>query len=141
MAIKTDSSKKIKASFLVQSWDTPMDTRLVKKQFSIRMPILIAAKINALAELYPMMNKTSIISGLLSLALSEVEEEIPAQKGADSREEPFSGEKVFKVEGLRGRFEELVLKHLRELEKEAGFGDDPLEFFHPYWKESSFKED
>ncbi len=39
--------------YLAKVWDAPDHSRLTPKQISIRLPILVAAKVSALCELYP----------------------------------------------------------------------------------------
>jgi hypothetical protein len=110
---------------LVKVWDAPDHSRLAPKQISVRLPILVAAKIRALCELYPRTTKSQMIGDLLATALDQVEAALPSEKGkflcdasgpGDS-EEP---EPVYEDIGLKGRFRTLTEKYLRELEKEAG---------------------
>ena len=122
---------------LVKVWDAPDHSRLTPKQISIRLPILVAAKISALCELYPRSSKSKVIGDLLATALDEVERALPSKKGRFLYEEPelppegneeagVTCEGVYEDVGLKGKFRTLTEKHLRELEKEAGI-KEPLE--------------
>jgi len=124
---------------LVKVWDAPDHSRLTPKQISIRLPILVAAKISALCELYPRSSKSKIIGDLLATALDEVEHALPSKRGkvvGENIEPPARGvygneisqgppEPIYEDIGLKGRFRELTEKHLREIEKEAGL-KEPL---------------
>lgn len=124
---------------LVKVWDAPDHSRLTPRQISIRLPILVAAKISALCELYPRSSKSKMIGDLLATALDEVEQSLPSKKGRflyDLPEPPAEdmmgeesrtvSEPVYEDVGLKGRFQTLTEKYLRELEKEAGI-KEPLE--------------
>ena len=124
---------------LVKVWDAPDHSRLTPKQISIRLPILVAAKISALCELYPRSSKSKMIGDLLATALDEVEQSLASKKGRflyDFPEPPpedMMGEEsktvsepVYEDVGLKGKFRTLTEKYLRELEKEAGI-KEPLE--------------
>ncbi|MGA2466207.1 MAG: hypothetical protein ABSH06_17880 [Thermodesulfobacteriota bacterium] len=115
---------------LVKVWDAPDHSRLTPKQMSIRLPILVAAKVSALCELYPRTSKSQIIGDLLATALDHVEAAMPSKKGKyvhtkeigrESEEEP-----LYEDVGLKGRFRTLTEKYLRGLEKEAGI-KEPLD--------------
>ncbi len=122
---------------LVKVWDAPDHSRLTPKQISIRLPILVAAKISALCELYPRSSKSKVIGDLLATALDEVEQALPSKKGRFLYEAPelppkgneevgVTSESVYEDIGLKGKFRTLTEKYLRELEKDAGI-KEPLE--------------
>lgn len=108
---------------LVKVWDAPDNTRLTPKQISIRLPILVAAKISALCDLYPRKTKTEIIGDLLSTALDQLEAALPSAQGEQVGEVPYDGTPIYEDVGLRGAFCTRTEKYLRELEKEAGIKD------------------
>ena len=110
---------KLKPADLVKVWDAPDNTRLTLKQVSIRLPIMVAAKISALGEMYPRKTKTELIGDLLATALDQFEEGLPGVDGKllgiNQEEEP-----VYEDSGLCAHFQNLTQKYLRELELEAG---------------------
>jgi hypothetical protein len=129
---------------LVKVWDAPDHSRLTPKQISIRLPILVAAKISALCEMYPRSSKSKVIGDLLATALDEVEKELPSKKGRLVYDVPLpppemvigsdvytESERAYEDVGLKGRFRTLTEKYLRELEKEAGI-KEPLEIPKPW---------
>lgn len=105
---------------LVKVWDAPDNSKLTPKQLSIRLPILVAAKISALCDIYPRKTKTEIIGDLLSTALDQLEAALPSIKGQERGIEPSEGKPYYEDVGPRGVFRDLTEKHLREIEKEAG---------------------
>lgn len=139
---------------LVKVWDAPDHSVLTPKQISIRLPILAAARISALCEMYPNKTKTQIISDLIVTALDQIYESLPSIKGEylgpdpgaffrdndlDAyRENPNQDNieivgSVYEDIGPKGRFLRLTKKYLKELEKETKikepiFCPDPVIF-------------
>jgi hypothetical protein len=122
---------------LTKVWDAPDHSKLSAKQFSIRLPILINAKISALCEMYPGRTKTAMINDLISTALDQVVEALPTKKGkllgpdlssfndpelsayTDPSYESNTVGGIYEDIGLRGQFYRITKRYLRELEKEA----------------------
>lgn len=113
---------KLKPEDLVKVWDAPDNTRLTPKQVSIRLPIMVAAKISALGEMYPRKTKTELIGDLLATALDQLEEGLPSVDGKVIGIAP-DDELIYEKSGLQGHFRELTQKYLRELEVEAGIAE------------------
>lgn len=103
---------------LPKVWDAPDHSRLMPKQTSIRLPIILAAKIAALNDLYPRKTKSEIIIDMLASALDKLVEGIPSKDGEIIGHEPEGP--VYQDVGLRGRFYDLTAKYITEFEKEAG---------------------
>src|SRR5665647_3021026 len=94
----------------------PDNTRLTSKQFSFRFPTHIAAKIAALADLYPQKNRTQIVADLLTSALDDLENNLPQALGYGLDEQDqyderriaeYSGqeyEPIYHLGGARGKF-------------------------------------
>ena len=62
-------------------WETTASGQLTCEQQSIRLPVEDAAKLQALAEMYPRRSVTEIITDLLSVALDDVESSMPYVSG------------------------------------------------------------
>jgi len=112
----------MKASELASLWAAPDNSRLTAKQYSLRLPIHVAAKINALCDLYPNKNRTQIVGDLLASALTELEQALPYEESDypihyDEHDNP-----IHEMRGVRARFGELARQYERELEQEAGKG-------------------
>lgn len=126
----------MKTQHLHEMWSGPDNTRLTSKQYSFRFPIHIAAKIEALSEMYPQKNRTQIVADLLTSALDELEKNLPEAPGEpvepewnDEMAEQVGqpGEKLFYLGGTRGRFHAIANGYYRDLEKELGNESaDPL---------------
>lgn len=103
---------------LVKVWDAPDNSRLTPKQWSVRLPLHVAAKINALCDLYPRKTKTEIIGDLLATALDQLGEALPSKNGESLGFDPDLKEEIYQEIGIRGRYFDLTQKHLKELEGE-----------------------
>jgi hypothetical protein len=87
---------------------------LTPKQISIRLPLHVAAKINAINEMFPMKTKTQIIGDLLASALSQFTEGL----SNEPTEDEVGKDSRIDYCGQRGWYEQLLQKHLAELEQE-----------------------
>ena len=111
----------MKSNELISYWGSPDNSRLTAKQYSLRLPIHVAAKISALCDLYPNKNRTQIVGDLLATALEDVEDALPTERGeeidVDERNEP-----IYEVVGPAVRFRNLAQKYQQELEAEIDGG-------------------
>src|SRR5665647_76407 len=142
----------MKTQHLHDMWSGPDNTRLTSKQFSFRFPTHIAAKIAALADLYPQKNRTQIVADLLTSALDDLENNLPQSLGYGLDEQDqyderriaeYSGqeyEPIYHLGGARGKFRDVANKHYEELEKELG--NESTEQLYPvlYITESQLKD-
>ena len=110
----------MKTKDLITIWGAPEPPRLAPKQFSIRLPMLVSAKISALCEMYPKKTKTEIIGDLLTTSLDQLETEFPLVPGREVDQDPETGDILCEDVGSGATFRALTEKHLREIEKEAG---------------------
>lgn len=121
----------MKSSHLHDVWASPDNSRLVSKQFSFRFPVHIAAKIAALAEIYPQKNRTQIVADLLTVALDDLEKNLPiklievdqdTQRQIDeyNYQNGIETDKVYELGGTRAKYRNLCNKHYIALEKELG---------------------
>lgn len=118
----------MKAHELITIWGAPEAPKLTPKQISIRLPILVSAKLATLCDMYPRRTKTEIIGDLLTYALDQVEADFPRIQGKFLEDEshPDTG-MIYEDDGIRWRYLRLTEKYLRELEQEAGI-KEPMEF-------------
>ena len=121
----------MKTSHLHDLWASPDNSRLVSKQFSFRFPVHIAAKIAALAEVYPQKNRTQMVADLLTAALDELEKNLPAQcceadPHAQSSYDEYNyhegikSDTLYEMGGTRAHYRRLCNDHYKALEKELG---------------------
>lgn len=122
----------MKTKDLITIWGAPEPPRLAPKQFSIRLPMLVSAKISALCDMYPKKTKTEIIGDLLSTSLDQLESDLPTQEGYPVGEDPESRETIYEGIGIKSTFLTLTEKYLRELENEAGV-TEPMPFQNKYY--------
>lgn len=121
----------MKTSHLHDIWAGPDNSRLVSKQFSFRLPVHLAAKLEALNELYAQKNRTQIVSDLLTAALDDFEKNLPQTLDPISKSDQnhfdldaiqmgHQPQPLFYIRGVRGRFRELTNKYYKQLENELG---------------------
>ncbi len=141
----------MKTAHLHDVWSSPDNSRLVSKQFSFRLPVHVAAKIAALEIMYPQKNRTQIVADLLTVALENLELNLPIQKGQPlnyeeellekriADHEGVDYEPLFVVAGKRDEYRNLVNGLYKELERELG-NDKPENIYHDklWLKQSDF---
>lgn len=110
----------MKSSDLHTIWSAPDNSRLTSKQFSFRFPTHVAAKLQALCDLYPSRTRTQIVGDLLTAAMGEVEKSLPQEVGEFLYAIPGTDELVYEDVGPRNRYRILSNKYFLELEKELG---------------------
>ena len=109
----------MKASNLHELWSSPDNSRISSKQYSFRLPVHVAAKIEALCEMYPNKNRTQIVGDLLASALEEVVKGFPSVQGQEIAELP-DGEIVYEDAGPSAQFWKLADKYYVQMERELG---------------------
>jgi hypothetical protein len=108
----------VKPADLGKVWGGPDNSRLTRKQQSFRLPVQVAAKIEALCELFPNKTKTQIVGDLLATALEELMPGL-SEPGRQLYEDPEHGPICEEV-GPVLEFRRLANKHYKELERELG---------------------
>jgi hypothetical protein len=115
----------MKSSDLHNLWSAPDNSRITSKQFSFRLPVHVAAKLAALAEMYPQKTRTEIVGDLLSTAIDEVAKAMPSYDGKIIGRVPETGEEIYDQYGPSVTFWTLADKYYKELEKEMGNDNPP----------------
>lgn len=100
---------KIKA--LAECWEQQAKATLTSDEYSLRLPVEDAAKIIALAEMYPKRTKSEIIGELLSAALDELETSFPYVAGKKVITKDEMGDPIFEDIGSTPTFLDLSKKH------------------------------
>jgi len=113
----------MKPSDLVTVWAAPDNTQLTAKQYTIRLPIRVAAQISALCDLYPKKNRTELIGDLLASALDAVSESLPYTEGGDTLGLDENNEPMRAIHGPRADFSRLTDKYTKDLEAELTQGE------------------
>ena len=104
---------------LLESWrEGAADTRTAA-EYAVRLPIDDAARLHALAEMFPGRTREQLITDLLGAALQEVVAAIPYVPGTKVISTDEQGDPVYEDAGLMPRLIELTRRYRRELEAAA----------------------
>lgn len=109
----------MKITSLVRQWENTAKVRLTNKEYHLRLPVEDAARIAALAEMYPRRSQEDIISELLTAALDELESSFPYVKGEKVIGEDECGDPMFEDVGPTPRFLNLSKKYVALLKQEV----------------------
>lgn len=100
-------------------WNAPDNSRLTTKQYTIRLPIRVAAQLAALSEMYPRKTMTDLIGDLLAAGLDQLAEDLPTKNVG---EKPLGfrddGEAEWEQIGPGVTFAQLSRKYLKQFETE-----------------------
>jgi hypothetical protein len=110
----------MEASHLHSLWESPDNSRLTSKQYSFRLPVHVAAKIEALCQMYPTRTRTQIVGDLLSSALHDVEKSFPFEQGRQVGINHETDEPLYEDIGRGTDFRRIANKHYVAMEKELG---------------------
>jgi hypothetical protein len=108
----------MKVRQLLEQWEKSASGRLTQREYRVRLPLADAAKLAALAEMYPRRSEEELISDLLSAALGEVEAAFPYVQGRQIIAEDDQGDPIYEDVGPTPRFVTLHRKHLDRLRRE-----------------------
>ncbi|HNP84366.1 MAG TPA: hypothetical protein PKN47_23130 [Nitrospira sp.] len=100
-------------------WSAPDNSQLTSKQYTVRVPIRVAAQLAAIGEMYPRKTMTELIGDLLASALDQLGEDLPTknvgEKPLGFRED---GEAEWEQIGPGVTFAQLSKKYLKQFETE-----------------------
>lgn len=96
---------------LVNQWESHAQGALTKDTYAVHLRAEDAAKIDALAEMYPKRSKEQLICELLSAALGQLEESFPYVQGTAVVATDEMGDAIYEDIGPTPRFMELTKKH------------------------------
>lgn len=99
---------------LLQHWQSRVPAPVVEQEFAVRLTVDDAARVLALAEMYGL-DKETVITDLLRVALEEVAEAMPYQSGQQVIREDDHGDPVYEDLGPTPRFMELTRARRRDL--------------------------
>ena len=108
---------KIKA--LAECWEQQAKATFTSEDYTFRLPLDDAAKINALAEMYPKRTKSEIIGELLSAALDELETSFPYIAGNKIISKDEMGDPMYEDIGPTPKFMELSKKYLSNFKQQG----------------------
>lgn len=101
---------------LLDAWAAEQEPARTSETYAIHLATQDAAKVHALADLFPGVTHERVITDLLSAALKQVEAAIPYVPGDTVIREDEFGDPVYDDKGLTPRFLDLVKKYRKQLE-------------------------
>ena len=107
---------------LLASWRENAAQPRTATQYAVRLPVDDAARLAALAEMFPGRSAEQLITDLLGAALQEIETSMPYIAGKKVISSDDQGDPIYEDIGLTPRFVELARKHRKRLEAEPAKG-------------------
>jgi len=109
----------VKFKPLLDRWKKDPAPPRTAKEYAIRLALDDAARLQALAELFPGQPVEVIVTDLLHAAIDEIEAAIPYERGPKVISRDDQGDPVYEDIGLTPRFVELTRRFKKTL-KAAG---------------------
>jgi hypothetical protein len=106
----------VKFKPLLDQWKKPPAPPRTAKQYAVRLPLDDAARLQALAELFPGQSIEEIVTDLLGAGLDEIAAAMPYEKGPKIISRDDHGDPVYEDVGLTPRFVELTRKYRKNLQ-------------------------
>ena len=103
---------------LLETWERELKHAETEEFYSIRLSIDDAARLRALAELFPGTTEEQMVTDLLSTAINEVEAAMPYKAGQKIIREDDHGDPIYEDIGMTPRFLELVREQQKALQRE-----------------------
>jgi predicted DNA-binding protein len=103
---------------LLANWRETAAQPRTATEYAVRLPLDDAARLAALAEMFPGRTPEQLITELLGVALQEVETSMPYIAGKKVISSDEQGDPIFEDIGLTPRFVELARKNRKKLEAE-----------------------
>lgn len=104
---------------LLKHWEGTREPQMSAETYALHLPVEDAARLHALAEMYPGVTKEDLIRDLLAAALAELEAAMPYEAGTKIASEDDFGDPVYEDAGPTPRFLELTRKHKERLAPEG----------------------
>jgi hypothetical protein len=103
---------------LLENWRETAAQPRTAMEYAVRLPVDDAARLAALAEMFPGRSPEQIITDLLGAALQEIETSMPYIAGKKVISNDEQGDPIFEDVGLTPRFVELTRRNRKKLETE-----------------------
>jgi hypothetical protein len=129
----------MKTTKLYDQWRAMDDRRLASKPVSLRLPVHVLARINAIAAMFPTKTRSEIMTDLLKVGLDAFEESLPPISYSDEPFEVEPGLLIVTPEGPTAEYRSSANHHYEQLEKELG-NNNPSQLFDTSskkWKDYS----
>jgi hypothetical protein len=109
----------VKVRDLMHHWEKHAGAEITARKFSVQLPLYDAARLLALAEMYPAKTETQIITELLGAALDELQEALPYAQGKRVIAADDHGDPIYEDVGPTPDFFRKTQEYARRLEAEA----------------------
>jgi hypothetical protein len=103
---------------LLENWRETASQPRTATEYAVRLPVDDAARLAALAEMFPGRSAEQLITDLLGAALQELETSMPYGAGKKVISSDEQGDPIYEDIGLTPRFMELTRKNRKKLEAE-----------------------
>jgi hypothetical protein len=108
---------------LLELWEGQASQPLTADEYCLRLPVYEAAKVAALAEMYPGRSAEQIVVDLLAAALDELQAHFHYIKGQRVAALDEQGDPIYEDAGLAPRFHDLTRKHVARLKQQLAQRD------------------
>jgi len=105
----------MRISELVREWENSATGRMSTAQYTIPLDIESAARLAALAEMYPKRTTEELLGELVGAALEGIETSLPYEQGTKVISTDEQGDPIYEDIGPTPRFLALSRKHLQRL--------------------------
>jgi hypothetical protein len=101
---------------LLDGWKQKAGPAKTQNSYAVRLPLADAARLHALAEMFPGRSLDDIITDLLHVSLDQIAEAMPYERGPKVISQDDHGDPVYEDVGPTPRFMELARKHQKALQ-------------------------
>jgi hypothetical protein len=108
----------VKFKPLLERWKKDLPSPRTAREYAVRLPVDDAARLHALAELFPGRPLEELITDLLHAGLDEIAAAMPYEPGPKIISRDDHGDPVYEDVGLTPRFVELSRRIKKTLEAE-----------------------
>lgn len=108
----------MKVQELIKHWGARGGEPRTLEEYRLRLPLYDAAKVSALAEMFPGLNEERILTDLLSAALDDLGASFVYVQGDTVAAYDEEGDPIYADAGLTPRFHELSQRHAERLKRE-----------------------
>ena len=118
MSAPSAASRGLQVRFteLLERWQQEASDSRTAAEYSVRLPLDAAARLHALADIFPGRTREQLITDLLGVALQELAAAIPYVQGKKVISNDDHGDPLYEDVGLTPRLIELTRKHRKKLE-------------------------
>lgn len=103
---------------LAKHWEQTAKGRLTKTGYAIHLDVEAAARLAAIAEMYPKRTPEELLGELIGAALEELEESFPYVQGQHVVATDEEGDPLYEDVGPTPRFLALSRRHLEDLSEQ-----------------------